>query len=223
MATASKSPARKRPSTQTAKTATPARPPARKAAAKSAASAVSRRSAPATRAAASPKAAAKPAAKPASKRSAKAATQAPPAKVATTVKATKPIKPPKIVWKPQKFVASHLKDAQFKTGLRSYAAYRDLLMEAATGGAVQAHVIRLLGKCDPKVVQIPHYHGVQFQMLYMLKGWMIGEYEGQGRIKMTAGSCWIQPPGIRHQVIDYSDGCEMIEIIAPAQFATVEL
>jgi mannose-6-phosphate isomerase-like protein (cupin superfamily) len=134
-----------------------------------------------------------------------------------------PRKPPKIVWKPQTFVATHRKDAQFKTGLRTYAAYRDLLMEAATGGAVQAHVIRLLGKCDPKVVTIPHYHDVQFQMLYMLKGWMIGEYEGAGRIKMTAGSCWIQPAGIHHQVIDYSDGCEMLEIILPAQFETVEL
>ena len=137
--------------------------------------------------------------------------------------APKPGKPPKVVWKPQTFMASHLKDALFKTGLRSYAAYRELGVENATGGAVQAHVIRLLGKCDPKVVSIPHFHGVQFQFLYMLKGWMIGEYEGAGRVKMSAGSCWIQPPGIRHQVIDYSDGCEMIEIILPAQFATVEL
>ncbi len=161
--------------------------------------------------------AAKPAAKAASKAAPKAAAKA------AAKKAAKPGKPPKVVWKPQTFVATHLKDAKFKKGLRAYAAYRDLMIEAATGGAVQAHVIRLLGKCDPKKVSIPHYHGVQFQMLYMLKGWMIGEYEGQGRVKMTAGSCWIQPPGIRHQVIDYSDGCEMIEIIAPAQFATVEL
>ena len=142
------------------------------------------------------------------------------AKPAPSVKAPKP---PKIHWKPQTFVASHAKGAPFKTGLRSYAAYRDLMVEQATGGAVQAHVIRLLGKCDPKVVSIPHYHGVQFQFLYMLKGWMVGEYEGAGRIKMTAGSCWIQPPGIRHQVIDYSDGCEMLEIILPAKFKTVEL
>ncbi len=152
------------------------------------------------------------------------AKKAAPAKAAPAkAKAAKQGKPPKIHWGPQSFVASHLKDAAFKTGLRSYAAYRDLNIEKATGGAVQAHVIRLLGKCDPKVVSIPHYHGVQFQMLYMLKGWMIGEYEGAGRVKMTAGSCWIQPPGIRHQVIDYSDGCEMIEIILPAKFATVEL
>jgi hypothetical protein len=145
------------------------------------------------------------------------------ARAKAVAKSPRPGKPPKIVWKPQTFMASHLKDALFKTGLRSYAAYRELGVEKATGGAVQAHVIRLLGKCDPKVVSIPHYHGVQFQFLYMLKGWMIGEYEGAGRVKMTAGSCWIQPPGIRHQVIDYSDGCEMVEIILPANFATVEL
>lgn len=175
-----------------------------------------------------PKAAPKKRAAPAKPAAAKKATptkRAVPAKKAAPAKAkaAKPGKPPKINWGPQSFVASHLKDAAFKTGLRSYAAYRDLNVEKATGGAVQAHVIRLLGKCDPKVVSIPHYHGVQFQMLYMLKGWMIGEYEGAGRVKMTAGSCWIQPPGIRHQVIDYSDGCEMVEIILPAKFATVEL
>jgi mannose-6-phosphate isomerase-like protein (cupin superfamily) len=140
----------------------------------------------------------------------------------THKKPVKPGKPPVIKWGPQKFVVNHLKDAVFKTGLRDYAQYRDLGMTEATGGAAQAHVIRLLGKCDPKVVSIPHYHGVQFQMLYFLKGWMIGEYEGQGRVKMTAGSCWLQPPGIRHTVIDYSPDCEMVEIILPANFETVE-
>ena len=136
--------------------------------------------------------------------------------------APKPGKPPKVVWKPQTFMASHLKDALFKTGLRSYAAYRELGVENATGGAVQAHVIRLLGKCDPKVVSIPHYHGVQFQFLYMLKGWMIGEYNGR-RVKMEEGSCWIQPNSIPHTVLDYSENCEMIELILPGTFKTVEL
>ena len=171
----------------------------------------------------------KPTPKAAAKKRAAAAKTAP-TKKATPSKAParaqaapQPGKPPKIDWKPQTFVATHAKGAKFKTGLRSYAAYRDLLIEAATGGAAQAHVIRLLGKCDPKVVAIPHYHGVQLQILYMLKGWMVGEYEGAGRVKMTAGSCWIQPPGIRHQVLDYSEGCEMLEIILPAKFETVEL
>ena len=145
------------------------------------------------------------------------------AKTAKSTKPAKPGKPPVVKWGPQKFVVSHVKEADFKSGLRSYAKYRDLRMTEATGGAVQAHVIRLLGPCDPKVVAIPHYHGVQFQMLYMLKGWMIGEYEGQGKIKMKAGSCWLQPHGIRHTVLDYSPDCEMVEIILPGKFETVVL
>jgi hypothetical protein len=145
------------------------------------------------------------------------------AKTAKSTKPAKPGKPPVVKWGPQKFVVSHVKEADFKSGLRSYAKYRDLGMTEATGGAVQAHVIRLLGPCDPKVVAIPHYHGVQFQMLYMLKGWMVGEYEGQGKIKMEAGSCWLQPHGIRHTVLDYSPDCEMVEIILPGKFETVVL
>jgi len=201
MATAAKKPAK----TAASKAPVPAKPAAQKS----------------VKPAASPAQAAakKPAVKPVTPKAAVAKKTA----AAKAVKTIKPPKPPKVHWKPQSFVATHRKDAEFKTGLRAYAAYRDLMTDKATGGAVQSHVIRLIGKCDPKTVSIPHYHGVQFQMLYMLKGWMIGEYEGQGRVKMTAGSCWIQPPGIRHQVIDYSDGCEMIEIILPADFDTVEL
>lgn len=169
------------------------------------------------------KAAAKPARKPAAKPAVKATVKsvAKPAAKPVSRKAAKPGKPPVIQWKPQKFVVSHLKGAEFKPGLRSYAHYRDLAVEKATGGAVQAHVIRLIGPCDPKVVSLPHYHGVQFQMIYMLKGWMVGEYEGQGKIRMEEGSCWIQPNGIRHTVLDYSHNCEMVEIILPANFDTV--
>lgn len=172
------------------------------------------------------KAADKPARKPAVKPSVKAPVKsvAKPAAKTVTRKAPKPGKPgkpPVIQWKPQKFVVSHLQGAEFKPGLRSYAHYRDLAVDKATGGAVQAHVIRLIGPCDPKVVSLPHYHGVQFQMIYMLKGWMVGEYEGQGKIRMEEGSCWIQPNGIRHTVLDYSHNCEMVEIILPANFDTV--
>ena len=175
------------------------------------------------------KAAAKPARKPAAKPAVKPAVKAPVKRVAKPAakkdsrKAPKPGKPPVIQWKPQKFVVSHLQGAEFKPGLRSYAHYRDLAVDKATGGAVQAHVIRLIGPCDPKVVSLPHYHGVQFQMIYMLKGWMVGDYEGQGKIRMEQGSCWIQPNGIRHTVLDYSHNCEMVEIILPAKFDTVTL
>ena len=123
----------------------------------------------------------------------------------------------------QTFVASHLKDAKFEQGLRRYAHYRDLGVAAATGGLAQAHVIRLIPPCDPAEVSKRHYHDVDFQMIYVLKGWMKGEYEGAGVVTMHAGSCWLQPPKIKHTVLDYSDDCELLEIILPAEFDTVEL
>jgi hypothetical protein len=122
----------------------------------------------------------------------------------------------------QKFVVSHLKAGSFDAGLRSYAEYRDLGIAPATQGLVQAHVIRMVPPCDPAVVSKEHYHDVDFQMVYVLKGWMKGEYEGAGVVMMREGSCWIQPPRIKHTVLDYSDDCELLEIIMPAEFDTVE-
>jgi mannose-6-phosphate isomerase-like protein (cupin superfamily) len=123
----------------------------------------------------------------------------------------------------QSFVASHYREADFKGGLRRYAKYRDLGMDKATQGMVQAHVVRFVPPCRPEEVSKRHYHDVDFQMVYVLKGWIKTEFDGQGEITMRAGSCWIQPPRIEHLVRDYSDDCEVLEIVLPADFETVEL
>jgi hypothetical protein len=123
----------------------------------------------------------------------------------------------------QRFAVSHHRDQDFQTGLRRYAQYRDLGMNDATGGMVQAHVIRFVPPCRPEEVSKRHYHDVDFQMVYVLKGWIKTELEGQGEITMRAGSAWIQPPRIEHVVLDYSDDCEVLEIVLPADFKTVEL
>ena len=123
----------------------------------------------------------------------------------------------------QNFSVSHLQDSDFQVGLRAYAKYRDLGIADATHGMVRAHVIRFVPPCRPKEVSKLHYHDVDFQMVYVLKGWIKTELEGQGAIVMNAGSCWIQPPRIKHVVLDYSDDCEVLEIILPADFETVEL
>ena len=124
----------------------------------------------------------------------------------------------------QAFVASHHKDEDFKVdGLRAYAKYRDLGIANATSGMVQAHVIRFVPPCRPEEVSKLHLHDVEFQMIYVLKGSMTTELEGQGAITMRQGSCWIQPPRIKHKVLDYSDDCEVLEIVLPADFKTVEL
>ena len=123
-------------------------------------------------------------------------------------------------WPHQRFTVSHLLDSDFIGGLRSYARYRDLGIAAATGGRVQAHVIRMVPPVTDEVRKA-HYHDVEFQMVYVLKGSMTTDFDGQGPVTMRAGSCWIQPPKIKHTVLDYSDDCEVLEIIVPADFETV--
>jgi len=125
--------------------------------------------------------------------------------------------------KPQKFAVSHHREEDFDQGLRSYARYRDLGLAPATGGMVQAHVIRMIPPFRPEEVSTPHYHDVDFQMIYVLKGWMTTEFEGEGTHTFYAGSCWIQPPKIKHTVLGYSDDCELLEIVLPADFETVAL
>ena len=94
------------------------------------------------------------------------------------VKAARQAKPKSNGPRKQTFVANHLSADAFEQGLRSYAKYRDLGISKATNGMVQAHVIKMVPPCLPEVVSKRHYHDVQFQMIYVLKGWMKGAYEG---------------------------------------------
>jgi mannose-6-phosphate isomerase-like protein (cupin superfamily) len=124
---------------------------------------------------------------------------------------------------PQKFTVSQPSEGSFEQGLRTYAAYRDLGIKNATHGMMQAHVIRFIPPCRPEEVSKLHYHDVEFQMIYVLKGWIKSEFEGEGVHTFAAGACWLQPPRIQHRVLDYSDDCELLEIILPADFDTVTL
>ena len=124
----------------------------------------------------------------------------------------------------QTFNVNHLREEDFKAqGLRRYAQYRDLGMSAATNGMVQAHVIRFVPPCRPEEVSKLHFHDVDLQMIYVLKGWIKTELEGQGVHVMRPGSAWLQPPKIKHKVLDYSDDAEVLEVILPADFETTEL
>ena len=123
----------------------------------------------------------------------------------------------------QRFTVSHLDEADFDQGLRSYAKYRDLGLAPATGGMVQAHVIRMIPPYRPEDVATPHFHDVELQMIYVLKGWYKTEFEGEGVHTFHEGACWLQPPRIKHTVLGYSDDCELLEIVLPAEFETVML
>ena len=118
-----------------------------------------------------------------------------------------------------RFAVSHRAGARFRRrGLRSYFEYRDLGIERATRGKVVAHVIRARRGKAPHGEW--HRHDCRVQFVYVLKGWAVFEYEGVGRVRMKAGTCFYQPPGIRHREIRHSQDLEMIEVVAPAKFRT---
>ncbi len=119
-------------------------------------------------------------------------------------------------------MVSQFKASQFKKrGLRTYFEYRDLGIKRATRGKVVAHVIRARPGKAPHGQW--HRHDCKLQFVYVLKGSAVFEYEGVGKVKMKAGSCFYQPPGIRHREISHSKDLELLEIVAPAKFKTVAL
>src|SRR3990170_273203 len=118
-----------------------------------------------------------------------------------------------------RFSVSHLQDSKFaRRGLRSYFEYRDLGIKRATGGKVVAHVIRARPGKAPHGEW--HAHDCKVQFVYVLKGWVLFEYEGVGKVRMKAGSCFYQPPKILHREIGHSRDLEMIEVVSPAKFRT---
>ena len=119
------------------------------------------------------------------------------------------------------FVVTHARDARFERGLRAFFEYRHLGIEQATGGRVAAHVIR--AAAGAAFSSQPHLHRTAFQLVYVLKGWIEFEYEGQGVVRLEAGSCVHQPPGIRHRELGHSDDVEMLEVVLPAGFETEEV
>lgn len=127
--------------------------------------------------------------------------------------------------KQQKFSVSYARDAVYQTGLREFMEYRDLGIADATHGGFRAHVIRV--KQHHKGVDQDlhttglHQHLCDFQMFYVLKGWIKFIYEGQpGELTFRAGDCVMQPPGIVHNEIACSDDVEVLEIYSPAVHET---
>ena len=121
----------------------------------------------------------------------------------------------------RRFSVSHRKNSKFvRRGLRGYFEYRDLGIKRATRGKVVAHVIRARPGKAPHGEW--HRHDCDAQFVYVLKGWVEFEYEGVGKVTMRAGRCFYQPPRIRHREIRHSRDIEMLEVVAPADFETLD-
>jgi len=61
-----------------------------------------------------------------------------------------------------------------------------------------------------------HYHDVAVHSFYVLKGWVLFEYEGRRRGADESRQLLLPAPRIRHRELKHSDGLEMIEVVSPA-------
>lgn len=118
------------------------------------------------------------------------------------------------------FVHNLASEAKWTPGLREIFEYRDLGIKDGTKGDFVAHLIRHNGKKTKDEVQQWHVHDCTFQLVYVLNGWATFEYEGQGQRTIRKGDSILQVPGIKHREIACSDDFEVLEIVAPANFAT---
>ncbi len=115
-------------------------------------------------------------------------------------------------------VVHHAAGDGFEQGLRAFFAYRDLGIAEATSGKVGAHVIRAVA--GEHAVAQWHTHALEFQFVYVLKGWVEFEYEDLGFVRLEAGSTVYQPPLVKHREVRHSEDVEMLEITSPAEFVT---
>ena len=119
-----------------------------------------------------------------------------------------------------KVVHNEAGKAAWTPGLREIFEYRDLGIKDGTKGDYVAHLIKANGKEQKDKVQQWHVHDCTFQFVYVLNGWAMFEYEGQGVHKIQKGDCILQTPGIKHREIDCSKDFEVLEIVSPADFKT---
>jgi len=118
----------------------------------------------------------------------------------------------------QEFVLAQLAGEETWCEGRAGMQYRDLIPGRLGGRFIGSHIRIPEGGPVPDYV---HFHKVRFQMIYCRKGWVRLVYEDQGEpFLLQTGDCVLQPPEIRHRVLEASPGLEVIEIGCPAVHET---
>jgi quercetin dioxygenase-like cupin family protein len=105
-------------------------------------------------------------------------------------------------------------------GRRSFIEYRDFGMVEATGGKlnIQGSLVRE-GSKAPETGW--HYHTCDFQVVYVLEGWVDMEFEPDNVIRLIAGDCVNIPPGQPQNERAISDNFRALEIRSPRDIGTV--
>ncbi len=116
------------------------------------------------------------------------------------------------------FLVRRLKDNTPWVIGRAGMHYRDLVPGRLGGSIIASHI--RIPDAGP-VPDVVHYHTVGFQLIFAYRGWVKLVYEDQGPpFLLKAGDCVIQPPEIRHRVLESSENLQVIEIGVPADHVT---
>ena len=101
---------------------------------------------------------------------------------------------------------------------RAGMLYRDLIPGRLGGRYIASHI--RIEEGGP-VADWVHYHQIALQVIVVRRGWVRVVYEDQGEpFVMQPGDMVLQPPLIRHRVLESSPGLEVIEITVPALHET---
>jgi mannose-6-phosphate isomerase-like protein (cupin superfamily) len=101
---------------------------------------------------------------------------------------------------------------------RAGMLYRDLIPGRLGGRYIASHITIPDGG---PVADWVHFHRIALQLIYVRSGWVRVVYEDQGEpFVMEAGDLVLQPPGIRHRVLESSPALEVVEITCPALHET---
>ena len=117
--------------------------------------------------------------------------------------------------KTTKFCISRAKTSKFKadSGKRGWLKTRDLGLSEATNGDYEAWVSRAntIGGTTGR-----HRHNYDFQIMFIVKGWLKMYHDGEGEVLMEEGDFVYHPKGHVHDIIEYSEDIELFEACSPA-------
>lgn len=125
----------------------------------------------------------------------------------------RPTVPPTV----QTLAIGHEAGGDWKEG-RAGMRYRDLIPDRYGGAYIGSHIHIPHGGPVPDYV---HHHDIVHQLIFCHRGWVRVVYQDQGPpLVLRPGDCVLQPPGIRHRVLEASDDLFVVEIGCPAVHRT---
>ena len=116
---------------------------------------------------------------------------------------------------------SFVSTTPYAPGRRAFFKYRDLGVERASGGRMRAYQNNsIAGMTEPTGW---HYHTCEMQLVYVLKGKLVIEFEDGTVGTFTAGDSFFIPGGVRHNEIYVSEDKEALEVSVPGKIGTVNV